>query len=373
MTYSVAIQESIILENVSPHVTNGVLNLTFVLQLLLNAQTTIPWNKQTISNSNGIRLEIAKHAQLAYKHFERANKELINQKSIIDSLLEKQVAIESQLYHDIKQLETSIQTGLLEIEEKIRQIEDAQIRLLRSQDNLDVANEYARRAYSEFQQKVKERESGFYAIPLLGYALASLTGLNWKIKETQRRSYEAAQQVYGHQHAITQRENEIRELKDVLERTKRDKDLRESQLQRHVIYLNNLKEIQKEINNYGEYIGKWLHFASSTLEKTRILNEETTDLISLQPLMAIITDIINHLATGSKDIDIDGNIRLAIEEMKVQTKELLDVAESGNQKHYMWHSISGILLIYLYTFIYILIFYLVITYLNISRRQWLML
>lgn len=361
MDYSVVTHESNIFENVSPHVINGVLNLTFVLQLVLNVETTIPWNKQSISNANGMTLEIAKHAQLAYEHFKRANNELIKQKSIIDSYIEKQIDIESQLNHDIKQLEIGIQTGVVKIEEKLRQIKETESRLLRSQHNLDVANEDARRAYNAFRQKQKQSESGFYAIPLLGYVLASLTGLNWEIDQARHRSDEAAHQVHEYQDTIMRRESEIRELNDLLENTKRDKVLKEIQLKRHFTYMNNLKEIQRRITTYGQSLGKWLHFVSSTLGKSRILANEATDFISLEPLHAIITDIVQHLAKDSKNIDIDVNTRLAIQ-------ELIDVTESGSQKHYMWYSIPVLLIIYVYT-----TFYPVIAYLNLYRRLWLML
>lgn len=142
-----------------------------------------------------------------------------------------------------------------------------------------------------------------------------------------------------------------------MENIKKEKIVKEIELKERREKIEELKMFQKKISLYSEYLGKWMHFISVTFGKTKILRTESTDLISVDPLVTVIRDIATYIRKSSEDLSIytDPHLKFSVEKFLLLS-EYVEYQQTVSQ--YVYVSVVCLLSLYFISKIMPIIFYL---------------
>lgn len=321
--------------HVTPYVNSGILKLMMAYQILSNVYIE--------SDEQFSKFQIQKMYDLilnANKDFEKADTNLSVLRLNANQKFEKSISEEKILSDIIRNLEVGIERTTLELNEKKDEIENAQIHLKVAHEEHKYAKRYKDRAVDEYYHKKREEESGFNAIPFIGGIVAYLSGLSDEI-ERAKREMEYAQDDYKyHEKILDSRKLESKDLQSNIASLKKTLVFHEHKLKGQTAGVAKLKHNQKPMNENRVTLGDYLHISSTLLRMTKILLSESSEIISVKPLLNVFHDVAKKLKMSSHKTKM-----LKSEEFK-SFSLLVDPAILENRQ--FWHRLTLVLIFFAY-------------------------
>ncbi|CAG2250366.1 unnamed protein product [Mytilus edulis] len=264
METSLANYDSLIIVHVTPHFDTGIHNLLLAYQIISNVyiEPDKLLSKDEMQNTYDYILK-------AYTEFEIADSYLSRLKSYVNDEFEKSMSTEKVLSDEIRNLKVEINKANIEISQKRYQIEEGQNDLQIAHDNFQTATRNKEWAERKYRQKQIERESGVYAIPLIGAIAALVSGLSYEM-ERARQEKEFEWSIYrSRRYTLTRRQEEFEELRSNIESLKNNIYLTENKLRMQTTKVADLKHFQNMINEKRETFGFYLRSVSALLKKQK--------------------------------------------------------------------------------------------------------
>ncbi|XP_052078164.1 uncharacterized protein LOC127716123 [Mytilus californianus] len=294
MEASLVHYDSSISVHVTPYVNTGIHHLMLAYQILSNVyiESNKPFTKYQMQNIYDLILK-------AYKDFENANNNLSILRSNANQEFEKSISTEKVLSDIIRNLEAEIERTNLEINEKRYANDIAQIHLQTAHQDHKYAERNMDRAVNEYHRKRREGERGVYSIPFIGEIAAIFTGLSDEIERARRKQEFAWDDYMDRQNSLDRRKRELEELGSNIESLKNTLFFNEHERKVHTASVADLKNIQKLINENRVNLGDYLHISSTLLRKTKILMSESSEVLSVEPLLNVFHDVAKSLKGSS--------------------------------------------------------------------------
>lgn len=280
--------------HVTPYVNSGILKLMMAYQILFNVYIE--------SDEQFSIFQIQKMYDLilnANKDFEKADTNLSVLRSNANQKFEKSISEEKILSDIIRNLEVGIERTTLELNEKKDEIENAQIHLKVAHEEHKYAERYKDRTIIDYHHKKREGESGFNAIPFIGGIVAYLSGLSDEIERAKRLMEYARDDYEYHKKILKSRKLESEDLQSNIASLKKTLVLHEHKLKVQIASVAELKHIQKLMNENRVNLGDYLHISSTLLRMTKILLSESSEILSVEPLLNVFHDIAKKLKMSS--------------------------------------------------------------------------